>query len=80
MPLSRLAIAFAALVATTSAAPLSVSFAETPIPSPNTINNATVEPVVAPHGSTGIYDTEDQYRDAKGFPQPGWEYLTRPPG
>jgi hypothetical protein len=79
MPLSRVAVAFAALVAAASAAPLTASVAETPIPSPNTINNATVEPAITPHVSAGIYDIEDQYKDSKGFPLPGWEYLARPP-
>jgi hypothetical protein len=29
--------------------------------------------------TTGVYDGNDQYRDAKGFPLPGWDILFFPP-
>jgi hypothetical protein len=58
-----------------AALPLSVSLADAAPSAPNTINNATIDPATG----TGIYDIEDQYRDSKGFPLPGWEFLTRPP-
>jgi len=70
------ALAFAALTAIGMAAPLT-PFADPTVTAPNTINNATVDPATVP--SSGIYDFEDQYKDSAGFPQPGWQYLTRPP-
>lgn len=78
LPIANLAVVIVALVAT--AAPLTTSFADTPAPSPNAINNATVDPAAVPRGSGGIYDPEDQYKDSNGFPLPGWEFLTRPWG
>jgi hypothetical protein len=69
-------LAFAALTALGMAAPLT-AFADPTVTAPNTINNATVDPAMVP--STGIYDIEDQYKDSAGFPQSGWQYLTRPP-
>jgi hypothetical protein len=34
---------------------------------------------MAQQSISGVYDNCDQYRDAKGFPQPGWRYLVFPP-
>jgi hypothetical protein len=79
MRMSNVAIAFAALVASATAAPLTASLAEPAISSPNTVNNATVDPATKSSDSTGVYDIEDQYLDLMGFPLPGWQYLTRPP-
>lgn len=75
MRVPNFAVALVGLVAGAAALPLSVAFADPAMSAPNTINNATIDPAPA----TGIYDLEDQYRDSKGFPLPGWEHLTRPP-
>jgi hypothetical protein len=69
----KLAFVFAAFFA----APITASFAD--VTSPNAIDNAMVDQGAAPQPSTGTYDNADQYRDSKGFPQPGWQYLSLPP-
>ena len=77
---SKRPLLFAIILATSIAAPLAVSLAD-PVapPMPNPINNATVDGTMGVEPSTGVYDTYDKYRDEKGYPQPGWEYLTLPP-
>lgn len=75
MRVPNFAVALIGLVVGATALPLSASFADPAIAAPNTINNATIDP--AP--PAGIYDLEDLYRDSKGFPMAGWEFLTRPP-
>ena len=79
MRTSSIAIAFAALVATSTTAPLTASLAEPLIASPNTVKNATVDSDMTSGDSTGAYDIEDHYLDSMGFPLPGWQYLMRPP-
>lgn len=78
MPSSRIAFGFAALAAATVIAPITASFADS-MTSPNAINNSTVDRDMAQQSISGVYDNCDQYRDAKGFPQPGWRYLVFPP-
>jgi hypothetical protein len=78
MRIFNAALAFAALVVIAAATPLTASVADPAISAPNVINNATIDPASIPP-LTGVYDFEDQYKDSRGFPQPGWEFLTRPP-
>jgi hypothetical protein len=73
----RIFLAFGALIVGTVAMVSTGSFADSAMPAPNTINNATHERTVSP--STGTYDPEDSYGDPRGFPQLGWQYLPRPP-
>lgn len=68
---SRIAFVFAALTAATVAAPITASFAATPM-------NAA-DPTMAWHRSASAYDAADQYRTAQGFLQSGWQYLSLPP-
>lgn len=75
MRVPNFAMALVGLVGAAAALPLSASYADPALSAPNTINNATIDPAPA----IGIYDLEDQYRDNRGFPLPGWEHLTRPP-
>jgi hypothetical protein len=75
MPLPKLAFAFAAFVA---AMPVTASFAAPPN-SPNAVNNTMVDQSTIQQPSMGIYDDADQFRDLKGFPQSGWQYLSLPP-
>ena len=49
---------------------------------PNRITNQTIDrsvdrdvPLNMRHGGAGIYDRYDAYRDAQGFPLPGWGHL-----
>jgi hypothetical protein len=76
--LSRLVFAFAAVVAVTAVAPMTASFADS-MTSPNAVNNAMIDEGMTHASSTGVYDGGDQYRNAEGFPQPGWQYLSLPP-
>lgn len=78
MRMLNAALAFVAL-AGMAVTPLTASFADAAISAPNVINNATIDPATVPP-STGVYDFEDRLKDSNGFPQPGWEFLTRPPG
>lgn len=74
----RAAFGCAAFLALNGAAPIGASFADT-MTTPNAINNAMVDKSMTPEGSISIYDNYDQYRDTKGFPQAGWQYLWLPP-
>ena len=71
---SRYAFAVAGFVAASNVAPL-VTVAAAATTSPNMIDNATADVRVAHAPVTGIYDANDKYRDARGFPLAGWEYL-----
>jgi hypothetical protein len=49
---------------------------------PNSITNQTIDttkdsdvPLNMRPGGAGIYDRYDAYRDAQGFPLPGWGHL-----
>jgi hypothetical protein len=68
---SRIAFVFAAMTAATVAAPITASFAAMPM--------SSADETMASHRSTGVYDANDQYRTAQGFPQSGWQYLSLPP-
>ena len=72
---SRTVFLCAALVGMTIAAPITASFADPVTTSPNAINNATIDSAIAPDPLSDIHDNVDKYRDAKGFPQPGWQYF-----
>ena len=77
---SKRPLLFATILAASIAAPLAVALADPAAPPmPNPINNATVDRTMGGDASTGVYDTYDKFRDEKGFPQPGWQYLTLPP-
>ena len=69
--LSRYAFALA-LVAASAGAPLVPALAASA-----TSPNATTDVGMARASATSVY-SYDQYRDAKGFPLPGWEYLFFP--
>lgn len=73
--LSRYAVALA-FVAASVGAPLMPALAASAT-SPNMIDNTTTDVGMARASATGVY-SYDQYRDAKGFPLPGWEYLFFP--
>jgi hypothetical protein len=75
---SRIAFVFAAFTVIAAAAPMSAALADGAM-SPNAITNSTSDMSGTVVPSTGIYDAADQYRDAKGFPQGGWQYLSFPP-
>src|ERR1700743_823622 len=72
---SRIAFVFGAFAVAVAAAPIS-SFAAATTSSSNGI---VVQQAMASVPSTGIYDGNDQYRDAKGFARSGWQYLALPP-
>ena len=69
---------FALATFVAAGAPLAPALAASAV-SPNMIDNATVDVGTGRAPVTGIYDDYDQYRDAKGFPLPGWDYLFLPP-
>jgi hypothetical protein len=75
---TRHAFALVSFLAASIAAPLAPALAASAT-SPNTIDNATVDFGVVHAPATGVYDGEDKYRDANGFPLPGWDYLFFPP-
>ncbi len=75
---ARHAFALASFVAVGIGAPLAPAFAASAT-SPNLIDNATAGVDMGRVPTTGIYDGYDNYRDAKGFPLPGWDYLFFPP-
>ena len=66
---TRHAFALVSFLAASIAAPLAPALAA----------SATVDFGVVHAPATGVYDGEDKYRDANGFPLPGWDYLFFPP-
>lgn len=76
--ISRISFVFAAFASASVVAPLTPSFALTSVASSNEpIIQQAMVPVA--FSSTGIYDGNDQYRDGRGFPRSGWDYLSLPP-
>jgi hypothetical protein len=75
---SLYAFALATFVAAGVGAPLAPALAASAT-SPNMVDNATAGVGMGRAPVTGIYDGYDQYRDAKGFPLPGWAILFFPP-
>lgn len=75
---TRYAFALMSLLAASVGAPLASALASS-APSPNVIDNANADVGMGHAPVTGSYDSYDKFRDANGFPQPGWDYLFFPP-
>jgi hypothetical protein len=73
---ARHAFTLATFVAAGMGAPLTPALAASAT-TPNMMDNAVAGRGGAP--TTGVYDGYDTYRDAKGFPLPGWDILLFPP-
>jgi hypothetical protein len=67
------AFALATFVAAGACAPLMPAFAA------SAASTTMIDAGGGSAPSTGVYDSLDQYRDAKGFPLPGWDILFFPP-
>ena len=78
MSTHRSLYAFALATFVAASAPLAPALAASAM-SPNMIDNVTADVGMGRAPVTGVYDDYDQYRDAKGFPMPGWDYLFFPP-
>jgi hypothetical protein len=68
----RYAFALAGLLA--ASAPLVPAMAASTT-SPKMTDYVTADAVTGRAPVTGVYDGYDQYRDERGFPLPGWDYL-----
>jgi hypothetical protein len=75
---TRYAFALVGFLAAGIAAPLAPALAA-PAPSPNMIDNSTADVGMGQAPVAGVYDGYDGFRNANGFPQPGWDYLFFPP-
>ncbi|HEY1505086.1 MAG TPA: hypothetical protein VGF92_12345 [Stellaceae bacterium] len=74
-PYATYAFALASFVA----ASMGVSAAPAFAASPNMVDNATAGAGTGSAPVARTYDGYEQYRDAKGFPLPGWDFLFFPP-
>jgi hypothetical protein len=64
---NKAALVFATLLGTITVLPIAAALADSP--------QATPDGTTAAAGSTGVYDSLDQFKDAAGHPLPGREYL-----
>lgn len=74
---ARHAFALMSFLAASVAAPLAPALAAS-VTSPTTVDNATVDPGTGRGPALASYDGYDNYRNASGFPLPGWDYLFFP--